>query len=433
MNQKSKDTKIAQFDVYSEEVREVLTNPPRMLLLSGNYIVLLLLIIGIFLAWLIKFPDSIVSPGTITSSVSPIKLLAQTNGNLNLLNVKDGASIEKDAVLGVISINESYEDILILENFLNEIKDNYRYENVDQYEKSELSLGDLTAAFNELISLLKQHNVITDQLSVKGEIKAYEKQISEYDLSKVKISEEKRLAEQRLELTRQNHKRQEELFAKGLISKYDLEQSEYELNSNQSTIATIDTRLQELNSTAQVTRRQIISIQTNENRDIAELQFQINKTLNGLMADINKWRSNHVILAPSKGICSFATYLETNQYVNHEQDLFYISPDTSEFEIRGVLPFEKSGLVEIGNQVIVRLSQYPHQQYGTLQGQIKKITYTPSEDGYFFVAQLNNGNVTTYKKQIALKPLMPAQLEIIIQDARLIERIFYEIKNIFEN
>ena len=76
----------------------------------------------------------------------------------------------------------------------------------------------------------------------------------------------------------------------------------------------------------------------------------------------------------------------------------------------------------------------PSTEFGTLKGQIESIALLPDEDGFYLVTvSLPSSLITSYKKEITFRHEMRGSAEIITEDLRLIERFFYQLKNVFKN
>ncbi|MBZ4037557.1 HlyD family secretion protein [Flavobacterium sp. 17A] len=96
-------------------------------------------------------------------------------------------------------------------------------------------------------------------------------------------------------------------------------------------------------------------------------------------------------------------------------------------------PALNSGKIKVGQRVNIRLANYPDREFGVLRGEIKNISLVPDKDGNLLLdVALPNGLKTSYDKQIVFQQEMKGSAEIVTEDLRLIERILYQFKNIFE-
>ncbi|WP_417353692.1 HlyD family secretion protein, partial [Flavobacterium alkalisoli] len=96
-------------------------------------------------------------------------------------------------------------------------------------------------------------------------------------------------------------------------------------------------------------------------------------------------------------------------------------------------PSQNSGKIKIGQQVNVKLQNYPDTEFGILNGKIKRISLIPDKEGYYFIdVELPKKLITSYNKEIEFKQEMLGSAEIVTENLRLIERFFYQLRNVFK-
>lgn len=96
-----------------------------------------------------------------------------------------------------------------------------------------------------------------------------------------------------------------------------------------------------------------------------------------------------------------------------------------------LLPAQGSGKVKVGQRALVRLINYPDQEFGYLEGRVERISYTPNTDGNYLVQiHLPNGLVTNYGVQLPTNRQMQGSADLIIEDIRLLVRLFPPLKSI---
>ncbi|EKF54161.1 putative HlyD-family transporter [Galbibacter marinus] len=75
------------------------------------------------------------------------------------------------------------------------------------------------------------------------------------------------------------------------------------------------------------------------------------------------------------------------------------------------------------------LSNYPETEFGVLKGTVMNISQIPDDKGNYIVdVSIPHELVTSYGKRITFKQEMLAQAEIITEDLRLLERLFYQFR-----
>lgn len=429
-----KKNKINEFNAYSDEVSEVLTSAPSSWYYAGNSIIGLIILTLLFLSWLVKFPDVIRTDAFLTSTQTPIKLVSKTSGNLRQLYVKDGDWVEKDSILAVLTNNEKVQDINILKEIFKKIKHKISNDySLDLTIPQNLEIGEFTPLYAQIKSLHYKLSIITNELSITEEDNKIQLQIFDVERMKNKLKEEGKLIARQIQLREKNYKRQLNLFNEGFVSEYNVEQSENELTNIRNQEKRVKFRISEIDARIKNLKRQQTAILNTDRRNVSDLRLEINSLVEQLLSQIKIWENNHVIRAPFSGTCSFISLLSENQYINNNTELLYISPNFDELEVRGTLPIEKSGLVNEGQRVILKLKPFPYKEYGSLNAVVDHISYVANEKGYVYFAKLENQLVTNFGKEIKFKPLMQADAEIIVEDTRLIERIFSEIRNIFKS
>jgi HlyD family secretion protein len=100
------------------------------------------------------------------------------------------------------------------------------------------------------------------------------------------------------------------------------------------------------------------------------------------------------------------------------------------------LPVARSGKVKPGQKVNIRLQNFPENEYGILRGTVKNISLTPTQNGgmayYSVEITLNDGLITTYKKELPYISDMQGQADIITEDISFLERLVLPIKKILK-
>ena len=92
-----------------------------------------------------------------------------------------------------------------------------------------------------------------------------------------------------------------------------------------------------------------------------------------------------------------------------------------------------SGKIKKGQKVQIKLLNYPSDEFGELNGAVKSISLIPNEEGNYLVdVELPQNLKTTYDKTIPFRQEMKGAADIVTEDLRLIERFFYQLKNIIK-
>ena len=82
----------------------------------------------------------------------------------------------------------------------------------------------------------------------------------------------------------------------------------------------------------------------------------------------------------------------------------------------------------MGQKVNIYLKNYPYQEFGVLPGRVRSISLVPQDNRYAIEITLPAGLMTSYRKQLDFRQEMQGSAEIVTEDLRLLERIFYQVK-----
>lgn len=83
------------------------------------------------------------------------------------------------------------------------------------------------------------------------------------------------------------------------------------------------------------------------------------------------------------------------------------------------------GKVKKGQKVIIKLYDFPYQEFGILEGQVREISSQTNEKKQYYVGVVfPKGLKTSYNKKLPSNKELKGNSEVIIKDLRLIDFIF---------
>lgn len=149
---------------------------------------------------------------------------------------------------------------------------------------------------------------------------------------------------------------------------------------------------------------------------------------------IKDWELNNTLKSLGSGVITFLQVWTENQTINSGDNVFSIVPDAKNGFVGKVkAPALNSGKIKIGEKVNIRLANFQDRKFGVMKGKIQNISLVPDKDGNLFLnASLPNGLETSYKRRIIFQQEMKGSAEIVTENLRLLERILYQFKSIFE-
>lgn len=420
-----------EIELRSEEVQDILTRVPHWMIRWGTVLVFGIILLLFFTSWFIKYPDIITTQIVITTNIPPEKLIAKLSGKITAVLVKDGVTVSKHTPLAIIENSANYEDVFLLKKIVDTIDINKS--KFPFHKLKSAQLGEIESAFASF-----QKESITADLNSKLEPYQIEGRAQTYEAIQLKerlsLLESQRIINQHeLALGKIDLNRNESLFNKGIIASQELEkhqlsylQVDRSYKSLLSTISQLKSSLNELNRNSKTT-------QINESKDDINLERNVIQAFYQLKKALKDWELNYVLSSSIAGKLTFLQIWTVNQTVNAGDNVFAIIPTNENGYIGKVkAPALNSGKIKIGQDVNIRLANFPDREFGVLKGKIKNISLTPDKDGNLLIdVSLVNGLETSYKKQITFQQEMSGTADIVTEDLRLIERLLYQFRDVF--
>lgn len=413
--------KIDLLDEASDFSKEILEKTPSWIITWGNSVFFVFIAILFLISWMIKYPDVISTQVEVTSENPPVYLVSRTNGKISELNILDASTVKKDNWLAIIENPAKTADIKRIDSALNQ---NKYLETIP----AGLKLGELQQYYNELIKALSQYKYFnTFNPQIVG-ISSNQDRINKVNNVQGEFSNQKEIALKEYEIKKKEYSRNKDLFEQGVISKNEFEKSHIELLQTENRYKSYNSNISNLESDKSIIMKENVDLNLQKENQKIEFSTNVENATQELKAQILTWKNKYLIQAPIDGKINFFDIWQNEQYVKNEQTLFSIVPvnNTGKYFARAKMPIDRAGKVKIGQKVNIKLLNYPFEEYGVLEGKVKKVTNVTNENVYYVIIELNKGLITSYNKKITPNNLT-GQAEIITDDIRLLQRFIYTL------
>ncbi|MDB0037830.1 HlyD family secretion protein [bacterium] len=419
-------------ELRSEEIQEVLTRAPRWMIRWGSLVILIILFLVLLFSFFITYPDLISTEVVITTNIPPEKLIANSSGRIQEILVINEQEIESNTVLAIIENSASSSDVLRLKECLDTI-------DVDQfvfpYEAFlMLDLGEIQSGYMlfekdylafDLHRRLHPHSI--DKLALSRE----KNQLAQ----RRGILEEQVLLEQKeIRIKKEALNRDKELFEKGVIALNEWENKRLDFIQAEKSLKNLSSQLSQARSSMNDLNKSESSSDLNKSRDDINLERAAYQSLAQLRKSIQDWERMFVIRSSISGRVSFLQIWGVNQTITAGDQVFTVVPsDNIDYIAKAKAPARNSGKLKVGQVVNIRLANYPDQEFGIIKGRVKSISLTPDTEGNLLIdITLPSGIETSYEKKIEFQQEMSGSADIVTEDLRLIQRFFYQFKDIFK-
>lgn len=420
-------------ELRSEEVQEILTKVPHWMIRWGNVVILTVLLSLLVMSWVVKYPDIVTSEITITTQIPPQRLITKSSGRIEKIFIKNGETVSANTALAVIENTARYQDVFLLKSIIDTLKIDKSFIRFPFESLPSMQLGEIEGPF-----AVFEKDFIAYSLNRKLQPYKVEGAAQNYEVIEIKerlnlLQQQKQISETEIQLKKKELDRYKKLYDKGIISTQEWEtknldylQTEKNLRGLSSSISQMKSSLNDLNKNSKSTK-------INETKDDVSLFRNTIQSYNQLKKAIADWELAYVLRSSISGEVSFMQVWTENQTITAGDNVFSIIPKESDNYIGKIkAKAQNSGKIKIGQNVNIRLANYPDREFGVIRGKIQSISLTPDKEGNILIdVSLPNKLETSYHKKIAFRQEMSGTADIITQDLRLMERLLYQFRDLF--
>lgn len=414
--------------LYSEPVKEIISNPPRKIIRWGTTLIFLIFLFFILLSWLIKYPDIVSAPIEITTVNPPITLVSKITGRINKLYVTDGEEVTPGKLLAVMETAASIQEFKLLTAALDTIKNPEKLSSGSLLRFSEL--GEIQPYYASFLKELYDFNTFIRNDYYGNKINSLTAEITSLQEYINRMKEKENLVSDNLVLERKKYQRDSVLFSGKVYAESDLDKSKQAYNL-------IRQELQQagLNRSAKVIevtekKQQLLDYRIMREEEKQKLISILNESFLNLSAQMKIWENKYLLISPVKGIVTFTKYWSENQSVLIDQPVLNVVPENAGNYIGRInLSMVRSGKVKINQVVNIKLSSFPYLEYGMVRGIINTKSLVPSGDAYIIEVYLPQGLKTLYGKELDFTQNMQGTAEIITENIRLLQKIINPLRH----
>ncbi len=418
-------------DKRSEEVADIIDRMPTGWTRLVVAIIMVIVVTMVTLGCIIKYPDTVTGQISITGEKAPVRLISSASGRLHLL-IDNNTEVKAGTCLGYIETGAVYKDILRLDSLCKVMPE---METKIDFPDN-LELGALSSYYNDFaLSYIKYAQL--------RETKVYDnmrKTLRNQQMSNKQVFNNLRkeidLNNEVLTNLHKQYASDSILHKSGAISDEDLsqqynsllsrKQSDIELKSSelvkQSEMKSIDIELAKVDVTV-----------------MEELTSSFNTMLakyNILVNQIRQWKELYLFISPIDGLLQYQGFWRNNTFIGSSSEVFSISPIKNRMIGELLIPAGGAGKVKVGQDVNVKLADYPYNEYGYIRGKVEMLAslthnmQTPEGNvkAYLVTVSFPNGTKTNFGKQLHLNFESVGVGEIITAKRRLIHRLFDNLK-----
>lgn len=423
-------------ELRSEEVQEILGTPPGWLVQYGTTVLLFGFMFLMGVAWFLRYPDVVSSDKlTLTTADPPVDVVARSDGRIAYLLVNDTVLVAEKQALAILQNTSYFNDVVRLDTLVSKWQ-KLQPEDFKTLEYPDsLRLGELQSDYAVFVRDLEDYKFGSSNRSssVQSNISAIQLQIKQLESSIIFDQRALKRADDQYKIAEDLFEKQKSLFKQGIISETKLEEERLKLSN-------IERERDLLENNVLSKNREIISLRNSmQNASFGQVETtsssstRLQASLNALRSGIDRWMMTYVLSAPIAGKVVL-NGLTVQQFIRNGEIVMTIVPQSLDKIVgRVLLPVEKSGKVNVNQEVMIKLDNYPYQEYGTLKGKVASKSAVPKNREYtILIDQLQMTKtgrlLTSTKKEIPFEQQLLGTADIITEDKGFLERIMDQVK-----
>lgn len=418
--------------IYSEEVRDILSTPPKSIFRIGNTIVFSFILILFILSWIVKYPDIVVAQASLTSLVPPDRVYARTTGRIDTILVANNTKVNKGQPLAVIENTADFKSVTYLKSILDTL-DIQKLQFDFPYEKcNDLELGSIAVDYANFENDLRNYQQL---LSLKPYLveKDYQRnELLQQNRRLANLRQQLTYAEEELALEKAKLQRSKDLFKNGVIAKQTIEEAELIYLQQQKNFSTLQNQISQLESSLIDLKTNQKTTIINQTKDEINLYRNLLNSFNQLKRSIREWELMFVLESSIEGNLTYIDFWRSSQYISSGELVFSVLPSQrGSYIVRARASGLNTGKLRVGQKAIVRLANYPDREFGVLEGKLTNISKIPDSEGFLILEiELPKQLTTSFGVELEFQQEMVGTVEIVTEDLRLLERLLYQLRDL---
>ncbi|PWL40242.1 secretion protein HlyD [Flagellimonas aquimarina] len=418
----------------SEEVQEILTNPPSWIVRWGITLIFLFTCIILTLSFLIKYPEYVSANVIVTTKRPTEKLIARYSGQIDTIFIENRDTVQSGQKLVILKNTSNYEDVLLLKSILDTLNFSLSNFYFPMEKTTNLALGDVEVAYINFEKSYVDYSLLKDLEPYTYKLEGTKQSLAEVKIRLVNQVKQKQLLEKEYVLFQTDFERHKELFTKGVISQKEYETKELEFIQMQKNISAMAITISQMREAIASSNQAFKSTEVDEREESTRYLINLSQSYNALKKSVRDWEHNYTLSSSINGVVSFQQFWGINQQVNTGEVVFSILPTNDTGLIgKSIITSQNAGRVAVGQKVLIKLNNFPYQQYGMLVGIVESISISPNTDGNYFVyISLPNRMKTSYGQNLKFNQELIGNAEIITEDVSIAQKLFYKFNEVLK-
>jgi len=424
----------------TEEVRDIIDRMPHGIGKIVALVVAGLAILLLFLGMMIDYPEKVTGPISITARLAPVRLVANTSGKLHLLKYNNDI-LQEDQVIAWIDNPARLDDVLAIEVYLEHYSIDSLYKKPKNKKlKTDLVLGELSGSYYAFLNSLEKY---MNYIEGKPYLKKLEstKTLLKSQLQLMEFNRQQMNTNSiALKLMGKNVHRDSILYHSSTIAEADLEKSAVNYLAKMENNQVMDKECTNIQLQINDTRSKLQMLELEQMEAEQKLRIDLYSSYNELANNIKKWRLTYTFCSPFEGKLEYLNFWRENDFITAGTPVLSVIPSDNYLLGQVYLPSQGAGKVVAGQEVIIRLDNYPYMEYGSIIGKVNMISTLSNQtesfarkndlQTYLITVDLPDKLTTNYGTTLDFNYEIKGVADILTKKRKLVLRLFDNLKYI---
>ncbi len=254
-----------------------------------------------------------------------------------------------------------------------------------------------------------------------------------YQQLQTQLRQQARTATAQLAFEDESLKRHRHLLKRSMLARTDLIKAENAYLQRQAALEDANILLVRNQIRQGEIDEQLANLQRQQSEQEALLLAAVKVAYKHLGRDLDEWTTRYVLTSPIHGRVAFHKFWSRDQYVTRGEVIMSVVAEANEVVGKMYLPQYGVGKLQPGQIVDVRLDSYPYTEFGSVIGEVERVSALAIQKKYLIQVRFLNGLTTTYQKRLPFTHHLQGQARILMEERRLIERIFEHFRYLFSS
>lgn len=416
-------------DIRSEDVQEIMGRMPSWIVRRGITLVGIIILCLFIGSYFFKYPDIIPARVTISAGNPPVKLVAKASQPIQKILVQNYQQVKKDEVLCILNNAAHYDEVMQIVPAVKQIDTSIDLAGLvaQVHIPSGLRLGELQSNYAEVVQAIQDYRFFLNHNVYGATVSNLQQQVVFNNQLNKELSVKDRMLKEQEELQHRRFAADSDLVKNKVISRQEYETSRKSMLDQQMNTQGVKSNIIQNNLQQTEYQKSITDVTQQRRSEENTLQQKLKDAASRFLGQYAQWEQNYILRSPTDGKVTFFRYWKENQFVQAGEGVMMVTPPAQDYVARGEIGIDRSGKIEAGQQVLIKLTAYPFEEYGMLRGRVITRSAVAMDSVFLLEVKLEQGLKTNAGKIIPAQPQLYAVGEIMTEDKSVLQRLFEKV------